>query len=66
MGEGLDAADGWMAQCFRTVLDDLVTISRNRIQPKLDRALLLEADAPDRPAGTGLQVARSQPRTYPV
>lgn len=55
-----------MAQCFRTVLDDLVTISRNRIQPKLDRALLLEADAPDRPAGTGLQVARSQPRTYPV
>ena len=37
-GESFDATDGRTAHSFRALLDDLATITRNRIQPKLDEA----------------------------
>ena len=35
-------ADGRTARSSRTLLDELATIRRNRVHPKLDRALWVE------------------------
>ena len=59
-------AAGEPVHSFRTLLDDLATIAKNRIQPQGGGQTVRHAHATDGIAAQGARIARSQPDLYPV